>query len=118
MDPLPTDSPVAVALTDAIRRGELPVLRRLLAEHPGLATARIASSNGSRRTPLHVATDWPGSSPTGPAVVELLLAAGADPNAAVVGTPHPETPLHWVASSDDSDVAAALIDGGADLELP
>ena len=29
-----------------------------------------------------------------------------------------ETPLHWAASSDDVDVAAALIDGGADLETP
>jgi uncharacterized protein len=26
--------------------------------------------------------------------------------------------LHWAASSDDSDVAAALIDGGADIEKP
>jgi len=30
----------------------------------------------------------------------------------------PETPLHWAASSDDSDVAAALIAGGADIEAP
>jgi ankyrin repeat protein len=29
-----------------------------------------------------------------------------------------ETPLHWAASSDDVDVAEALIDGGADLESP
>jgi hypothetical protein len=29
-----------------------------------------------------------------------------------------ETPLHWTASSDDVDVALALIDGGADLETP
>jgi ankyrin repeat protein len=27
-------------------------------------------------------------------------------------------PLHWAASSDDVDVAAALIDGGADLDVP
>jgi hypothetical protein len=118
MDVLPADNPVAVALADAIRRGQLPVLQRLLADHPGLATARVAGTDGCQRTVLHLATDWPGYFPYGPAVVELLLAAGDDPNAPVVGTPYPETPLHWAASSDDSDVAAALIDGGADLEVP
>jgi uncharacterized protein len=30
----------------------------------------------------------------------------------------PETPLHYAASSDDADVAEALINGGADLEVP
>ena len=35
------------------------------------------------------------------------------------GTSAPRPPqLHWAASSDDVDVAAALIDGGADLETP
>jgi hypothetical protein len=28
------------------------------------------------------------------------------------------TPLHWAASSDDVDVAAALMDGGADVDAP
>jgi len=63
---------------------------------------------------LHVAADWPGYFPNGPAVVRVLVEAGADPRAAIGGGG--ETPLHWAASSDDVDVADALIDAGADLE--
>ena len=47
----------------------------------------------------------------------MLVAAGADPNVDTGGDA-PETPLHWAASSDDLDVADALIDAGADLETP
>jgi ankyrin repeat protein len=65
-----------------------------------------------------VATDWPGYFRNGPGVVEALLAAGADPSAPLVGGINRETPLHWAASSDDVDVAAALIAGGADIEAP
>ena len=43
---------------------------------------------------------------------------GADPNDRGEPTPGSETPLHWAASSDDADVAAALIDGGANVEVP
>jgi ankyrin repeat protein len=50
--------------------------------------------------------------------VRLLLAAGADPNGGHEGFGRQETPLHWAASSDDVDVAEALIDGGADIEAP
>jgi ankyrin repeat protein len=59
---------------------------------------------------------WPGYFPNGPEVVEILIAAGADPNVRSAGKEFAETPLHWAASSDDVDVASALIDGGADVE--
>ena len=62
-------------------------------------------------------TDWPGYFPNGPRIVQILIAAGADPNACTTPAP-PETPLHYAASSGDADVAEALIDGGADLEVP
>jgi ankyrin repeat protein len=104
------------ALVQAIRTGDLPALQRLLASNPTLATAPIGAAGG--RTPLHVATDWPGYYPDGPATVAMLIAAGADPNARTEGGRHQETPLHWAASSDDADVAEALIDGGADIEAP
>jgi len=107
---------LALRLGAAIRGGNIEQVRRLLDEHPELASVRILGRKGGTRTPLHVATDWPGYFPDGPAVVLLLLSRGADPNAPGTGGSFAETPLHWAASSDDVDVAAALIDGGADIE--
>jgi uncharacterized protein len=110
------DDPTAIRLVLAIRAGDAGALGRLLADDPRLAGTRIAERGGTK-TPLHVVTDWPGYFPGGPHTVRLLIAAGADPDA--VTTPDPgETPLHWAASSDDADVAAALIDAGADIEKP
>jgi uncharacterized protein len=117
MSEIRSDEPVAAALIQAIRTGDLDALSDLLAANPGLASAHLVGNRGSR-TPLHIATDWPGYFPNGPEVVRLLLDAGADPNGSPLGMPHSETPLHWAASSDDVDVAAALIDGGADIEAP
>jgi uncharacterized protein len=116
MNLAPTD-PSAVRLTDAIRSGALEELARLLEEQRELAKARIAGRRDGWRTPLHIAADWPGYFPNGPAVVRMLIQAGADPSAPSAQGPS-ETPLHWAASSDDVDVAAALIDGGADIEVP
>ena len=113
---LDPEHPSAPFLVTAIRGGDLAALHRLLGDQPGLAAARLGGSFGGR-TPLHIATDWPGYLPQGPAVVRTLLAAGADPNARSRGRTA-ETPLHWAAGSDDVDVADALIDGGADIEAP
>jgi ankyrin repeat protein len=114
---LPHGDPVAVALAAAIHGGDLDGLRRLLAERPELATARMVGRRGGRRTPLHVATDWPGYFPAAPEAVALLLEAGADPDDDTGGE-RPETPLHWAASTDDVDVATVLIDAGAALVTP
>jgi hypothetical protein len=119
---LDTEDPLAVAAVEAIRGGELAVLRRLLAEHPALATARLGdrggqSGDGMSRTLLHVVTDWPGHYPNGAATVTVLVEAGADVNARFTG-PHTETPLHWAASSDDVAVLDALLDAGADIDAP
>ena len=108
-----SNDPVATAAVHAIRTGDTTSLASLLSRHPGLASEQIHES----RTPLHVVTDWPGYFPAGPATVRLLIEAGADPNVDSGGK-QPETPLHWAASSDDADVADALISGGADLETP
>jgi ankyrin repeat protein len=113
--------PAAVELTLAIRGGDIPALERLLAAQPGLATARITGPKGPAggiRTPLHIVADWPGYFPAGPAIVGILLRSGADPDVRTAEGRGGETPLHWTASSDDSDVAEALISGGASIEAP
>lgn len=113
---LADDNPVAVQLVLAIRGGDTAAVGRLLADEPRLARARIMQRGGTK-TALHVVTDWPGYFPGGPQMARLLIEAGADLDA--VTTPSPgETPLHWTASSDDVDVAAVLVDGGADIEKP
>lgn len=110
------DDSVAIAAIAAIREGDVAALARLVEAVPDLAASRLDVAKG--RTPLHIASDWPGYFPNGPAVVALLIGAGADPNDRGTGHKRGETPLHWAASSDDADVARALIDGGADLETP
>lgn len=104
----------AVALVFAIRAGDIDQLHRIVEGSPEIVTVPLGGPFGTR-TALHVVADWPGYFPNGPQVVRLLVAAGADPDARIPGD---ETPLHWAASSDDVDVAAALIDVGADIEAP
>ena len=117
---VPHLDPVAIEMTRLIHGGDLAALRRLVAERPELASVRMIGRkgrDGGWRTPLHVATDWPGYFPAAPAAVSFLLEAGANPNDDTGGE-RPETPLHWAASTDDAEVALALVDGGADLEVP
>lgn len=117
---LPFLDAVAIELTGAIHRGDLDTLGPMLAERPELAAARMVGRHGIEGgwgTPLHATADWPGYFPQAPAVVAMLLDAGADPNDDTGGD-RPETPLHYAASTDDVDVAAALIDGGARLDTP
>jgi uncharacterized protein len=106
----------AAALVAAIHSGDIESVQRIVADAPQLASGPLGG-RFKTRTALHVVADWPGYFPNGPQIVPLLIAAGADPDYRDTG-PGSETPLHWAASSDDVDVAAALIDGGADIELP
>jgi uncharacterized protein len=117
MRTIDTGDPLAVAVVEAIHAGDVAQLKRLLADNPGLATARLGTddSDGMTRSLLHVATDWPGHFPNVAATITVLVELGADVNARFNG-PHTETPLHWAASSDDTDALDALIDAGADIE--
>ncbi|MGW6140637.1 ankyrin repeat domain-containing protein [Streptomyces sp. NPDC055140] len=116
-----SQDPLAVAVTEAIRQGDVPALRHLLTENPGLASAGIAETArpdcSGIRTLLHIATDWPGHIPNGPQVLAALVQAGADPDARFSGA-HTETPLHWAASNDDVAAVDALVAAGADIEAP
>jgi ankyrin repeat protein len=109
------DPDVHEAAISAVHTGDLPALQRLLADHPALATTHLAGLQG--RTLLHVATDWPGHFPGTADSISALIAAGADPNAPGPGE-HPETPLHWAASSGDLSAINALLDHGADVNAP
>jgi hypothetical protein len=111
-----SDVSAADQLVAAIQVGDCEAVARLVASEPGVARSALGGRHGTR-TPLHVVADWPGYWPNGPQTVGILIAAGGDPNAR---DPEPgsETPLHWAASSDDADVARALIEGGADIDLP
>jgi uncharacterized protein len=121
---IPDDDQIAVELRLAVHAGDVEAIQWLLHSHPALATARLGSKDTGTATPLHLVTDWPGYFPNGPQIARLLIHAGADPNALTTGRgaetsgPGDETPLHYAASSDDADVAEALIDGGADIETP
>jgi hypothetical protein len=107
MTTIADDEPIAVAVTEAIRAGDVATLTRLLEEDPSLATVRILQSDcdddqatDAGRTLLHIATDWPGNFPNGAASVRTLVGAGADVNARCRGPESAETPLHWAASSN------------------
>lgn len=120
---LTDDDQVAIKLRLAVRAGDVEAIQRLLRNDPALATARLGSRRGGSATALHLPTDWPGYFPNGPQIVRMLIEAGADPNALTTSEgsqpgPGSETPLHYAASSDDAEVAEALIDGGADIEVP
>jgi ankyrin repeat protein len=112
-----TEEPIAVDVAEAIHNGDVARLKRLLAENPGLAAARLGDDDpdGMSRSLLHVATDWPGHFPNVATTIAVLVDGGADVNARFRG-PHGETPLHWAASSDDVEALDALIDAGADIE--
>lgn len=101
------------AVYEVIQRGDVEALRAWLDANPGLVNAWLPDN---RRTLLHVVVDWPCQLPNAVAMVELLIEAGADPNARMQAQRWKETPLHWAASGDAVALIDALIDGGGDID--
>ena len=89
----------------AIQSGDPALLNAVLEETPSLASA----TNASGMMPLHFAARVGQAGAT-----ETLLAAGADPNAALAKSAG--TPLHYAANVDAADVAAILLARGAKTE--
>jgi uncharacterized protein len=116
MRKLQSTEPLAIELTTAIKAGEFERLGALLASNPGIAACVVEDAKGGGRTLLHLFADWPGHNPNPAAIVDTLVAAGADLDAPAVSMWHKETPLHWAASNDDVELADALLDAGADIE--
>jgi len=112
---LGADEPLAIEVTAVIQRGAVDELRRLLAAHAELATCRIVATQGSERSLLHIATDWPGHFPQVAEVIAVLVEAGAEVDAPLFGI-HAETALHWAASADDVPAIEALLAAGASLD--
>jgi ankyrin repeat protein len=93
-------------LFDAIKRGDEPAVRAMLASDPRLAGA--GDADGS--TALLQAAEW-----NQPAMVALLLARGADPQRPYAHSAH--TPLSWALTTGAFDAARALVRGGVEPDL-
>ncbi|QOY88392.1 ankyrin repeat domain-containing protein [Paludibaculum fermentans] len=91
---------------EACDQGDTEVITRLLANEPGLVTARNPrryNATGLHATAVRGHLD----------AVQLLLARGADPNARETGDD--TYPLHWAAARGCLDVVRALLDAGGDV---
>jgi ankyrin repeat protein len=90
----------------AVKRGDLPAMRRLLERNPALANAR--SETDARGTfPLHVAAE---SGQAGAA--RLLLEYGAD--VAALDLENDAIPLGWAAFFGRAEVVEILLSAGSE----
>ena len=100
----------ATDLHAAVRQGNLPALRTLLAEHSRLANAR--SETDPRGTyPLHVAAEFGQAE-----AAKLLLAHGAD--VSLLDSENDANALCWAAFFGRPEVAKVLLDAGSDTRRP
>src|SRR5262249_5255007 len=96
---LPSRTPMngAAAILQAVRDGDVSVVKRLLSEDPGL----VQATDNHFKTPLHWAAELDHDD-----VAELLLHAGADVEAT---TSWGATPLDWAATMGSTKVADLLL---------
>jgi ankyrin repeat protein/catechol 2,3-dioxygenase-like lactoylglutathione lyase family enzyme len=93
---------------DACTRGDVQVLRALLANDPALARAADTRQAHGGWTGLHEAARRKRTD-----AIRLLLEHGADPNAREAGDN--TYPLHWAAAHGHIDVVRVLLDAGGDV---
>jgi ankyrin repeat protein len=92
----------------AARLDQPDLLRKILAADP----SRVHERGGDGQTPLHFARS--------PEVVDMLLRAGADPDARDID--HRSTPAQWMLGDADSpesriDIARYLVERGASVDI-
>lgn len=95
----------------ALQSGDVTAVNGLLRRNPRLARER--GTNGNTLLNLAVSIASKADRNVGLALVEALLAAGADVNDS---NDRGWTPLHQAAYSNQCDIAAVLIRSGADLD--
>lgn len=94
-------------LHDAVRRGDLPAIKDLLAKNRALANAQ--SEADPRGTyPLHVAAEF-----NQPGAARLLIEHGAD--LALLDRENDSSALCWAAFFGRPEVARILVEAGSDL---
>lgn len=93
---------------DACTKGDVDVLRGILANDPGLVRASFPDSPHHGWTGLHEAAKRGRAN-----AVRLLLEHGADPNARESGDN--TAALHWAAARGDLEIVRALLDAGGDV---
>ena len=100
-----------LAAFEALKSRDVAALKSLLTGNPRLARDR--GTNGNTLLNLAVSIAAHAKPDVGLALVESLLAAGADVND---GNDRGATPLHQAGYSNQSAIADALIEKGADLD--
>ena len=110
--PNPEDAEPFLASFRALEAGDVARLNSLLQRYTELAKER--GTNGNTLLNLAVSIAAKAKRDVAMSMIDTLLAAGAD-----VNDPNDRgsTPLHQAAYSNQSDVAAKLIERGADLDL-
>ena len=100
-DSQPTAKAPVLTIYEAARRGDIAAVKQRLA-----AGTKADTKRKDGNTPLHTAAQFGHKE-----VAELLIAKGADVNAAVDGI----TPLHFAVARGHKEVAELLIAKGADV---
>ncbi|CAG2220102.1 TNKS [Mytilus edulis] len=108
-DPPVGGTDVDIQLLEAVKAGDMAVVKKLISAHPHSVNCRDLKLNGRHSTPLHVAAGY-----NRVTVVDFLLTHGADMHAKDKGG---LDPLHNACSYGHYEVTELLIKHGADVNV-